>query len=175
MTRTRDGNGLYSHILNPYCAESIYFISDREQENKELAKASASPVKGNDIATALQPGLLHERDIQAPSQEGRLLLGEDFRSEKSQRFTFTLRALSPTMPPCVMWHSVQNDQRLLIFADKCQWRETSGDFHRQDRRMFKPNSSKQPSTSKTHSHRQMKNFTVGIDYSYSGALFTSTS
>lgn len=171
VTWTRDGNGLYSHILNPYCAESIYFISDREQENKELAKASASPVKGNDITTAFTARLLHERDIQAPSQEGRLLLGEDFRSEKSQRFTFTLPGIvsdHATMRVAFGAKTTNGSSSLLMSANGERLPATSTDKIDGCSSEF----IKTTLTSKTFTQTDEK-LTVGIDYSYSGALFTA--
>lgn len=79
-----------AHELNPYCSDSYYFLSDREAEVKQMPKADTRPGKSGMEYTTYTHTLLHERNLQAPSDCGRMLFGEDFRSKRTQSFDFEL-------------------------------------------------------------------------------------
>ncbi len=171
VTWKRSDDGLYTHTLNPYCSESLYFLSDREIEKKELPKSEALP-SGTSRTGSFTARLLHERDIQAPSQEGRLLLGEDFRSEKSQKFNFTLSGIvsdnvtanvafgaKTTNGTSSLIISANGERLPSSYTDKIDACSTSEFI-------------KTAITSKTFTLDSEK-LTLGIDYSYSGALFTA--
>ena len=84
------GNGMANHELNPYSDDSYYFLSDREPVADEEQTMTASPGKGVVTIKNGYSKTVHERDLQAPSTYGRLLLGEDFRTNKSQTFNLSL-------------------------------------------------------------------------------------
>ena len=107
VTWSRDG--LSSHTMNPYCAESYYFLSDREIESGSVGdeestrqgagggeiRGVAKAEKGEELLTQGLVRLLHEQDLQAPSQYGRMMLGEDFRTNRSQTFNFSIPGYEP--------------------------------------------------------------------------------
>ena len=80
----------FAHITNPYSDNSYYFLSDIDTQRpvasvrEELTAASAEPI------TVFSERILHEQDILAPSTTGRVILGEDFRTQNSRNFTFQL-------------------------------------------------------------------------------------
>ncbi len=83
----------YSHLMHPYSSVGYYFISDRPLAEGE----SATPVKGNwtlsetaKEKSTFRAHLLHETELSAPGETGRLLLGEDFRTAPAQSFNFDL-------------------------------------------------------------------------------------
>lgn len=88
-----------THSLNPYCSESYYFISDRAPAAAEPAPSNAPrkiASKADDNAEAATRCLsraLHERDLESPGEAGRIMLGEDFRTTRSQKFTIPLPGL----------------------------------------------------------------------------------
>lgn len=107
VTWSRDGKS--EHEMNPYCRESYYFLSDRDaasvddgaaEPERQLSrnvegKSGAKAGKGDDILTQGLVRLLHEQDLQAPSQYGRMMLGEDFRTNRSQTFNFSIPGYEP--------------------------------------------------------------------------------
>lgn len=171
VTWTRLNDGLFSHTLNPYCGESIYFVSDRDIVTAETAKAPASATKGNPVVTSYTARLLHERDIQAPAQEGRMLLGEDFRSNKSQKFTFSLPGIiSDEVTATVTFgaKTTNGSSSLIISANGDRLPSSPAD------RIDGCNDEfiKTASVTKTFPVSG-ESLSLGIDYSYSGALFTA--
>jgi hypothetical protein len=80
----------YTHTINAYSDKAYFFISDVDGDHVE-------PEKGEDVAPAADEPLtvfteriVHEQDLLAPYVMGRRLLGEDFRSQPSRKFNFTL-------------------------------------------------------------------------------------
>lgn len=86
---SQSGSVPYNHFLNPYSADSYYFLSDREVEKVTPVRVSA-PTSTADAQTLFLDRLLHEQDLEGPDETGRFILGEDFRSQKTRNFKFTL-------------------------------------------------------------------------------------
>ena len=83
----------YSHLTHPYSQTGYYFLSDRslaEGESAVPAKGSYDYTPGTPERTTFRARTLHETELTAPSTTGRLLLGEDFRLNNNQTFTFAL-------------------------------------------------------------------------------------
>ena len=80
----------FSHQLNPYGSESWYFLSDAEADLSRLLPQAESPAGSFPSTDRYTECLLHERDLVAPANTGRHILGEDFRSPSTQTFPFTL-------------------------------------------------------------------------------------
>ena len=80
----------YAHTINPYSEHSYYFISDREVERPEAAAAEKKDWRNGELITVFTERLAHEKDQIAPSNTGRILLGEDFRAQTTRQFTFNL-------------------------------------------------------------------------------------
>lgn len=79
----------WSHIQNPYSETSYYFISDKAAESVALLEAEKYTDSGN-VQTTFTARTVHEVDNFAPSNSGRTLLGEDFRSPNKRNFSFSL-------------------------------------------------------------------------------------
>lgn len=78
----------YDHTINPYGDSSYYFLSN-------VKPSSTTPVV--DLSTSSEDAeetftcqLVHERDLLQCATSGRDYLGEDFRANKSQTFSFEL-------------------------------------------------------------------------------------
>lgn len=99
----RDGM-TYAHLMHPYSSTSTYFLSDREWagERGEEADSRAGGASSADYspdptaqpARTFRARLLHEEELTAPSNSGRILLGEDFRVRSTQSFPFELAGLA---------------------------------------------------------------------------------
>lgn len=171
VTWHHTGNGNYSHTLNPYCGESYYFLSDREIEKHEMAEAPVYLRPGGSTLTTFKARLLHERDLQAPSEAGRLLLGEDFRSTRSQKFSFTLTDIADNEATAMIAFGARTSNgtsSFLVSANGQQLPATGADkIPACDSEFIKTTLS-----AKTFTIDSDK-LSLGIEYSYSGALFTA--
>ena len=86
-----------THTVNPYSLAGYYFITDRD--DVDVVEPVSTGIAGNDagrpaITSTLEP-LVHDRDIYAPANTGRILLGEDFKYNSTQNFTFDLPGRIP--------------------------------------------------------------------------------
>ncbi len=79
----------WRHVMNPYSEASYYFLSDSASAKYELPK-TGQPIAIAAPRTTFHSLAVHEQDVFAPSTTGRILLGEDFRSQPSQNFSFKL-------------------------------------------------------------------------------------
>lgn len=79
----------FSHASNPYSDDSWFFLSDIEIEDRALAAAETASDAGESLDTFTE-FIIYEKDLVAPSNTGRILLGEDFRSPTSRTFSFQL-------------------------------------------------------------------------------------
>ncbi len=88
---SRASSGLmdYTHTSNPYSDQSCYFISDIEGNSLEIPVIEA-PASSTEKLTTFNCRLLHEQDLEAPGNTGRMLLGEDFRVQSTRTFSFSL-------------------------------------------------------------------------------------
>lgn len=85
---TTRGGGL-AHVQNPYSDDSYYYLSDNGTK-QEPAVSARPPLPGAPERRTFRALLSHERDLAAPGNSGRTLLGEDFRTLTTQTFTFSL-------------------------------------------------------------------------------------
>ena len=82
--------GEYSHISNPYSDHSYYFLSDRDEERPVASQAEEAVATDAEPISVFTECLLHEQDILAPYTSGRVILGEDFRTQRTRTFNFQL-------------------------------------------------------------------------------------
>lgn len=80
----------YTHTTNPYSDNSYYFLSDSDAERPTAAQREDLSAAAGTELTVFTERLLHEQDLLAPSTSGRVILGEDFRTQTSRTFTFNL-------------------------------------------------------------------------------------
>lgn len=79
----------YIHTINPYNNDSYYFLTDRESAS-EIVKEPAADCSGLPEITDFKDRIVYEKDLAAPDETGRLMLGEDFRTRRTQTFNFKL-------------------------------------------------------------------------------------
>lgn len=170
-TWSEAASGLYTHSLNPYNSESLYFVSDRDVETAAIPAAPTATASNGTSTSSFISRQVYERDIQAPSQEGRLLLGEDFRTEKSQKFSFNLTDIASqnvTTRVAFGAKTTNGSSSILITANGERLPATAADRIDPCKEEF----IKTIASTKTFSMQGDK-LTLGIEYSYSGALFTA--
>lgn len=118
----------YSHNLNPYSQSAYYFISDIEGERKSPASSDIKTV-GSEPVTIFTERILHEQDLIAPSNSGRILLGEDFRTQSTRNFNFNLPGNIGDATARIMFGAmVSNGQSsILVSANGTQLPATNSD------------------------------------------------
>ncbi|MDE6296045.1 MAG: type IX secretion system sortase PorU [Muribaculaceae bacterium] len=88
-TLSQDSHMSFGHSSNPYSDESWYFLSDITPTDTTLPISDLT-AESADVVTTFTEQLIYEKDLVAPSNTGRILLGEDFRSPSNRTFTFQL-------------------------------------------------------------------------------------
>lgn len=77
---------------HPYANSGSYFVTnDSRFSDIEIDRADNEPA--GDIVTTYVERLYHEQDIINPGETGRVYLGEDFKTRRSQTFSFDLDGL----------------------------------------------------------------------------------
>lgn len=84
-----DASGNLSHEQNYFSTSSYYYLSDIDTEDGEEV-AITPTVGGATIVDAVPVIVVHEKELEAAGPTGRLLLGEDFRSNTRQTFKLDL-------------------------------------------------------------------------------------
>lgn len=79
----------YSHSINQYSDDNYYFLSDRDI-TKEIAAAETSTGVPDTLITDFDERYLYEKELEYAGESGCQIFGEDFRSKRSQTFSFTL-------------------------------------------------------------------------------------
>lgn len=79
----------FEHTISPYSDSSTYFISDVAPDAM-TETIDLSDWEGQTVYDSFTCQLVHERDLLQCAESGREYLGEDFRSNKSQNFSFDL-------------------------------------------------------------------------------------
>ncbi len=76
-------------VQHPYANSGSYFVTNDSRFNDvEITRSDHEPT-GSVVTTYIER-LYHELDIVNPGETGRIFLGEDFKSQRSQTFKFTL-------------------------------------------------------------------------------------
>ncbi len=76
-----------SHTINPYSAESYYFLSDCPAP-ESMAVEKRMPQDGLPTQDSFMEYIVHEQDLTAPGENGRDLMGEELRSGQNRSFSF---------------------------------------------------------------------------------------
>lgn len=82
----------YMQRQHPYATQGYYFITDASGIEDLSPALLNTPIEGTTVTTFTER-LFHEEELINPGETGRTLLGEDFTSNNSQSFKFTLDGL----------------------------------------------------------------------------------
>lgn len=89
-SKTSSGLATYYHISHPYSDVAYYFVSDCLEERKNLENSPTVTTPGGEPITIFTERLLHEQEVSMPISSGRLILGEDFKTNSTHSFNFPL-------------------------------------------------------------------------------------
>lgn len=84
-----DGKVNFTPVQHPYATAGYYFVTD-DAKYADIAVAKASNVATGPATSTYTERVFHEEELVNPGETGRMLLGEDFRYNKSQTFKFSL-------------------------------------------------------------------------------------
>ncbi len=87
---TRATSGRFRPVQNPFTTVGYYYLTDSGDEQRQPADYESNPPSDGQFATTFVDRVCHERDLVSPGETGHLLLGEDFRYEKTRTFAFSL-------------------------------------------------------------------------------------
>lgn len=82
----------YIQRQHPYSTQGYYFITDAANVEDLSPALLSTPLEGTTVNTFYER-LCHEQELVNPGETGRTILGEDFTSNTSQTFKFTLDGL----------------------------------------------------------------------------------
>ena len=92
ITWRRYGDMQQLQVQHPYANSGSYLVTNDERFNDvEVDKATNNPA--GEVITSYIERLYHEQEIINPGETGRIFLGENFSSSKSQTFDFHLDGL----------------------------------------------------------------------------------
>lgn len=88
---TRSSQNYYTHANNPFSDYGFYFLTDSRPGDtpREIPEAGFDNVTSDPVTTFTEH-LFHEKDLVSPGLSGHMLVGEDFRQQRSQTFSFEL-------------------------------------------------------------------------------------
>lgn len=88
---TRSSQNYYTHTRNPFSDFGYYFLTDSRGEDaqREIPQAGFDNVTSTPVTT-FTDRLFHEKDLASPGLTGHMFVGEDFRQQRSQTFSFDL-------------------------------------------------------------------------------------
>ena len=169
-THSPSSGMMYVHTAQPYSENSYYFISDNEMTRPEATPRGDIDASGEPL-TLFTERLLHEQDIIAPSTTGRVILGEDFRTQPTRTFNFSLPGI------------VGDAKMRVTFGAKVTSGNSSLLFTSNGEQLAATESDKIPGVSGETflSYRTTtktlpapgERLNLGIKYTYSGAIFTA--
>ena len=88
-TRVNTGFTEYVHTSDPYSEKAYYFVSDVNPQRRAAEIGAKLNAVGEPVTSFLER-LVHEENISMPMSSGRLMLGEDFRTNPNRNFRFQL-------------------------------------------------------------------------------------
>lgn len=164
----------YSHMINAYSEKAYYFISDSDSDsdaNELSSSPSLNPEASGPIATFTER-IAHEQDLIAPSTTGRMLLGEDFRTQSTRTFPFNLPGNTGDAKIRIRFGAnvTNGSSSLIMSANGDQLPSTQSD--KISGVSSTENFIATTTTSKTVENPGEK-LNLAIQYSHTGALFTA--
>lgn len=165
-------NMKYRHSLNAYSDKAYYFISDCDGNHIQPSSRNVLSADNSDVITSFTERIVHEQDLMAPSNTGRLILGEDFRVQSTRSFPFSLPGNIGDVSLLVRFGAkVQNGSSSLVMSANGETLSAT----QSDKIAGVTNSD--TFIAVTNSYKKVSNpgekLNLSIRYSNTGALFTA--
>lgn len=82
--------GLLYHSVNPYSSYGYYFLTEGDEATPKPATGGTALTSTDDCTTETSWLLVHEQELSSIGNSGRMMVGEDFRTNRTQTFSFDL-------------------------------------------------------------------------------------
>ncbi|MCM1369980.1 MAG: type IX secretion system sortase PorU [Candidatus Amulumruptor caecigallinarius] len=167
----RNSRTPYSHTIHPYSDATYYFISDRDTEAEDLKTSSfTARGEGSNPLEEFTDRLVHEKDLEHCGESGVTLLGEDFRMQKAQTFRLEMPGMTDGQAMVSVRFGAKTTGGSSTLAFKANGTELPATA---DDRI--PACTSGLFVSFANSIKEVEGLDgkldLGIDYTYSGALF----
>ena len=88
---SKNGDIQFVQVQHPYSTAGYYLVTDREDIEPATMATTSTPIaqQGEELTTFTER-LFHEEELFSPGQTGNLLLGEDFKYNSTQTFSFNI-------------------------------------------------------------------------------------
>jgi len=97
---TEQSQGYYHPVQNPFTMQGFYFLSETDGEERLSPQKSGTPASSpaEDCTSTFYDRLHHEIDQFSPGEAGFMLLGEDFKYNQTQTFSFAMPDIDTAQP-----------------------------------------------------------------------------
>ncbi len=96
LRKATDNRIIYEHSRTRYADKSCYFLTDTESALQVVPIVKSKPAASGKEVSSFKEVILHESEMFMPVASGSLVVGEDFRVNHKQRFSFKI--LNPASP-----------------------------------------------------------------------------
>ena len=161
----------YRHSNNPYSDHSYYFISDSDPSRATPGETETVSTDGS-VITQFTERIAHEQDLIAPTNTGRTLLGEDFRTQKKRDFSFNLpgNTGAAVVTVCFGANTTNGTSSIMISANGERLSSTNSDIIPA---VTSSSTLYQTTTTIKEVTDPGERLSLTIEYTSSGALFTA--
>lgn len=115
-------------IINPFTTKGYYYLTDSQEASDNFT--TATPMGGYDVATSYNEISYHKRELFNKGETGHTLLGEDFLSQATQNFDFSLPGRiddTPVWLECRFHANSKNASRIVLSVNNSALPYTSSD------------------------------------------------
>jgi hypothetical protein len=161
----------YVSKQNPYATQSIYFLSDRDANVKDISTVDYRVSDTSFATTTFTERLVHEVDQYAPNNTGAWLFGESFADRPNQDFSFTLTGLQGTTADIAVSFATKTtsaSSSFIVSANGKQLESTSSD-------VIAPVANSEMFMRNTTSYKEITNaaedLTINIKYTQGGVVY----
>ena len=74
---------------NPFSYAGYYYITENDEPLREISNSGTASAQGTP-STTFREHIFHEQDLISLAETGHMLLGEDFKTTRTHKFTFSL-------------------------------------------------------------------------------------
>lgn len=176
-TWTQNANGYYVQVQHPYSTEGYYFVTaDASIPDKEAIDVATTLNPDAQIVTTFPERTFHELELFSIAETGRILVGEDFKYNTLQTFSFNIPGYVADSDIAVITNFAANSSGGSSSLLKFKYNDNPLPLSPSD--YISPVTATaikaiNTITTKTFSLSSAKDFKYSIDFSYSGTLKTA--
>lgn len=125
---TTVGSTQFTLSINPFTTLGYYYVTDSDTPLRDVQVATG--ISGMPVAKSYQMPLYHKLELFSAGETGHILLGEDFLTQATQSFTFSLPGRvsgSKAWLECSFWANSKTSSRVVLSVNDNALTYTSSD------------------------------------------------